>query len=574
MTQLGATQEHFQGFRSVYKSKPHSITVVPFNSPNITNIDCYTDPDTNKDFIYWEDIQQAFEKALFVRNKTKMLPFVRGKDYRALEPRRIEAAPDVVLDVVVGDTPIAATNIATADIIASLQVAVQELSLKISHQTPIEGVTQDPSYSNEREATQDNSYIDNPEYTPPLRGHQASECRSQDSNNGITVDTQLSDATSNATKRLDDPQDETAAKNMTLMQTMVRANQGDVHAQVALGDRYRDGREVHQDYQSAMDWYLLADEQSHPRAQVNIGLLYEQGHDGVLQDHSKAFRWFIKAAAQGFVDAQVKVSQAYAKGAGVPKDNIKAIEWSAKAAENGHAEMQYNKGAAYKEGHGVPQSDSSSFEWYLKSAVQGFAKAQERVAAAFEAGRGVQEDGSKAIEWYTKAADQELPLAQFALGRVHRLGLCGLPKDLSKAVDWFMKAAVQGHIKSQSMLRKLYYDSRPIFDPDWSLEPETQSKIEEWFMNAADQGVAYAQVCMADMYSDGRGVDKDNFKAFEWYLKAAKQGDEGAQRSVAFRYGYGIGVTQSRQNSIEWYLRLATSGNILAADEIREMLKQ
>ncbi|KAK3817145.1 MAG: hypothetical protein JOS17DRAFT_778531 [Linnemannia elongata] len=195
MTQLGATQEHFQGFRSVYKSKPHSITVVPFNSPNITNIDCYTDPDTNKDFIYWEDIQQAFEKALFVRNKTKMLPFVRGKDYRALEPRRIEAAPDVVLDVVVGDTPIAATNIATADIIASLQVAVQELSLKISHQTPIEGVTQDPSYSNEREATQDNSYIDNPEYTPPLRGHQASECRSQDSNNGITVDTQLSDAT-------------------------------------------------------------------------------------------------------------------------------------------------------------------------------------------------------------------------------------------------------------------------------------------------------------------------------------------------------------------------------------------
>lgn len=82
MTQIGATQERVQGFRSVYKSEQHSTTSAPLDSTNITHIDCCTDPDTNKDFIFWEDIQQAFDQALFVRNKTKMLPFVRGKDYR------------------------------------------------------------------------------------------------------------------------------------------------------------------------------------------------------------------------------------------------------------------------------------------------------------------------------------------------------------------------------------------------------------------------------------------------------------------------------------------------------------
>lgn len=82
MTQLGATQEHVQGFRSVYKSEPSSTISVPLDSPNITHINCYTDPDTNKDFVLWEDIQQVFDKALFIRNKAKMLPFVRGRDYR------------------------------------------------------------------------------------------------------------------------------------------------------------------------------------------------------------------------------------------------------------------------------------------------------------------------------------------------------------------------------------------------------------------------------------------------------------------------------------------------------------
>lgn len=83
MLQADITQEHVQGFRSVHKSQPPSTISVTLNSPEVVHIDCYTDPDTNKDFVIWEDIQQAFNEALYIRNRAKMLPFAKGKDLRA-----------------------------------------------------------------------------------------------------------------------------------------------------------------------------------------------------------------------------------------------------------------------------------------------------------------------------------------------------------------------------------------------------------------------------------------------------------------------------------------------------------
>ncbi|KAG9062202.1 hypothetical protein KI688_006534 [Linnemannia hyalina] len=471
-----AVQGHVQGFRSVHESQPPSTTTVPLNSPKVVHIDCYTDPDTNRDFILWEDIQQAFSEALSVRNRTKVLPFAKGKDLRALEPRQITAVPDVVLDVVVGPA----------------EYNHMDVPASVSHRRGPQTVHDE--------------HKDDSSNAPAEKGHQPKA----------------------VTKNLLDPQDYDAAADMSLMQTMIKANSGDVQAQVALGDRYNDGREVYQNCDAALDWYLKAAEQHHPRALFNIGLLYDQGHNGVPQDNAKAFEWFLKAALQGYADAQVKVSQAYTDGAGVPQDNIEAMEWSVKAAENGHEGMQYNMGAAYEKGQGVPQSDSRSFEWYLKSADQGFTKAQERVGAALEAGRGVSRDGLMAVEWYTKAADQGLPVAQFALGRVHKLGLCGLPKNLSKAVDWLIKAAVQGHTRAQSMLNGIY-NNRMTCVPGVTLDLEPYSKIREWFMNAADQGVAHAQVCMGDMYRKGFSLRRDESKAFQWYLKAAEQGHEAAQ---------------------------------------------
>ncbi|KAF9541646.1 hypothetical protein EC957_002887 [Mortierella hygrophila] len=488
-----AAQEHVQGFRSVHKSQPPSTTTVPFNSPKVVHIDCYTDPDTNRDFILWEDIQQAFSEALSVRNRTKVLPFAKGEGLRALEPRRIAAVPDVVLDVVVGG------ELAAADV-ASMERIVQDLSLNTPPQSSSSSARRNPAYGDELETLQNYNHMDASPSVSHHRGPQnVHDEYKDDGSNALAEKVHQPKA---ITKNLLDPQDNDDAAEMGLMQTMINANSGGVQALFALGDRYKDGRE----------------------------------------DNAKAFKWFHKAALQGYADAQAKVSQACTNGAGVPKDNIKAMRWSVKAAKNGHAGMQCKMVSAYEKGQGVPQSDSWSFRWYLKSADQGFAKAQERVAAALEAGRGVSRNGPMAVEWYTKAADQGLPVAQFALGRVHKLGLCSLPKDWIEAVDWFIKAAVQGHTEAQSMLNELY-SRRMIFrHSSITLDLKPHSKIKEWFMDAADQGVAHAQVCMEDMYRKGFSVRKDESKAFQWYLKAAEQGHETAQGIVARMYDIGLGT--------------------------------
>ena len=157
-------------------------------------------------------------------------------------------------------------------------------------------------------------------------------------------------------KTLLNPQDYDAAANMGHMQTMINANLGDVQAKVALRDRFKDGREVHQDYQAAMDWYCKAAEQGHPHAQSNIGLLYDQGYGSVLQDHAKAFEWFLKDAVQGYGDAQVKASQAPRK--------TTLWRWSGRSRQPRMDTQEPNTtwGTVYEKGQGIPQSDSRSFE--------------------------------------------------------------------------------------------------------------------------------------------------------------------------------------------------------------------
>ena len=62
------------------------------------------------------------------------------------------------------------------------------------------------------------------------------------------------------------------------------AEQGDASAQYNLGEMYRRGDGVPQDFATAMKWYTLAAEQGNASAQYTLGLMYYNG-DGVLQDY-------------------------------------------------------------------------------------------------------------------------------------------------------------------------------------------------------------------------------------------------------------------------------------------------
>jgi len=81
------------------------------------------------------------------------------------------------------------------------------------------------------------------------------------------------------------------------------AEQGDVKAQLKLGDMYLKGSVVEEGRATAREWFTKAAEQGSTTAQYNLGLMYEKGH-GVEQNNAMAAKWFTHAALQGHAHAQ------------------------------------------------------------------------------------------------------------------------------------------------------------------------------------------------------------------------------------------------------------------------------
>src|SRR6185503_2309243 len=91
--------------------------------------------------------------------------------------------------------------------------------------------------------------------------------------------------------------------DISIVDLQTQAAQGEAKAQSRLGDLYRDGQGVPQNYTKARQWYEQAAAQGNAWAQSNLGWMYAKG-EGVPQDYEKARLWMEQAAAQGDVDAQ------------------------------------------------------------------------------------------------------------------------------------------------------------------------------------------------------------------------------------------------------------------------------
>lgn len=124
-----------------------------------------------------------------------------------------------------------------------------------------------------------------------------------------------------------------------LVALRLRAEKGDVKAQVELGSIYYNGRGVLEDAAEARKWYGMAAEQGDTGAQTWLGSIYSSGRGGP-KDGAAAVKWFLKAAEQGDANAQNWLGNIYSKGRGVPKDDAEAEKWYRKAAANGDLSAQ------------------------------------------------------------------------------------------------------------------------------------------------------------------------------------------------------------------------------------------
>lgn len=150
------------------------------------------------------------------------------------------------------------------------------------------------------------------------------------------------------------------------------AKTGDKWAQKMLGEYYRRGKGVTQDYVTARHWYEKAAKQGDVRSVARLGSFYYRGR-GVTKDYSKAFKYYHAINAYvGKKDAWVlrRIGHMYLHGQGVDKNPAAATRWFLKAAGMGDTTAQLNLSNQYYLGEGLPQS-MPAWLWWLDKSVEG-----------------------------------------------------------------------------------------------------------------------------------------------------------------------------------------------------------
>lgn len=114
------------------------------------------------------------------------------------------------------------------------------------------------------------------------------------------------------------------------------AEGGDTEAQFLLGEMYRQGQGVRQDYRQAVAWHRKAAEHGNGAAQYFMGNLYVNGGGIVEKDYRQAEFWYRKSIGNDNADAMYGLGYLYEKGFGVPNDLVEAYKWFSLAALKGN----------------------------------------------------------------------------------------------------------------------------------------------------------------------------------------------------------------------------------------------
>ena len=134
-------------------------------------------------------------------------------------------------------------------------------------------------------------------------------------------------------------------------------------------------------------------------AQNMLGVLYDNGQQGIAQDYKLARTWFEKAAAQGQSSAQYHLGFLYEAGRGVPHSDKQALHWYGLAAAGGNPNAQYRLGLMQLNGFGVKANPAEARKWFALAAAQGDPQAQRQLGTLYARGLGVAQNKLLGYMW-------------------------------------------------------------------------------------------------------------------------------------------------------------------------------
>ncbi|GAB5387469.1 MAG: hypothetical protein Alpg2KO_04370 [Alphaproteobacteria bacterium] len=125
-------------------------------------------------------------------------------------------------------------------------------------------------------------------------------------------------------------------KNTDLLTLQKYANEGNLAAQINLGNVHMTGRGVEKNAQLAAKYYHMAALKSDPRGDYYLGHLYMRGGPGLAKSRRKSISHFKRAIEKGNIDATLDLAYAYGnpRFTGSKPDYEQAFLWSAIAMKH------------------------------------------------------------------------------------------------------------------------------------------------------------------------------------------------------------------------------------------------
>jgi TPR repeat protein len=225
-----------------------------------------------------------------------------------------------------------------------------------------------------------------------------------------------------------------------------RAVDGDIDAQIRMGNRYLCGVTVQVDLDEAAKWFLLAGKSGSAAGFMSLGLHYSGS--AKPRDVHKAIHFYEKAAKLGHVDAQLNLGRFYFVGDGVEQDYVKARKWIKKAAAHGSHQGLFLMGALYDGGLGLKPNTKKAIECYELSVAGGYACAMHNLGCIYLYGQGVEPDVARSTELFRRGAELNHPPSLCNLGAAYSFGR-GVEKDIKEAVRLFRESAIRGYAVAQ-----------------------------------------------------------------------------------------------------------------------------
>jgi len=386
---------------------------------------------------------------------------------------------------------------------------------------------------------------------------------------------------------------EADGKKKSFRECYLNAIQGNLKAQVKLGNYYKQGDGTEVDFEKAYSWYSKtanlkpnnSTEAHHIlKAKLNKGICLLNG-EGVKKDVLKAKRLFealrdhnpksiiqrqvelqlglclyeqgeyslATSIFRNFYDKNNKDTEAqFYLAKSLTNPNSKNIEEGIflflQLANENHREAFYELGLCYLH---VAKNQVKAFRCFEASTKLGFSKAKINLSLCYLEGRGVGKDLQKAKQMFNLEELKKDPVFHNMIGGRLFRGM-ELEQDYESAFKHFNISANLGYPEGIRNTATCYFNGTGV-------EKDVQKALD-LLKSLAIKGDLEAQFRLGSVYLAGEKVEIDIKEGLKWLNSSATLDHAGAQLKLGMYY-FGKNNMASHQIALSWFSRCAKQEN-------------